>query len=421
MTSRLFHRSLKLCYMQFWEKLTNQQIKERVFKALGENVNYYEENIIGIPASHLDSKVFYQNASFLQDAPFISTLIHNPNHIGCHTLGISESFFKGTQQIEREVLELCAVDILNGEPYKQDGYVASGGTEANMQAIWVYRNYFMQEHGAATEEIGILCSADSHYSMVKAANVLQVGYASVPVQEDTRQIDEAALHSTIKALKDSGKKYFIVVANMMTTMFGSVDDLDIYVEALEATGCEYRVHVDGAYGGFFYPFSEENNKLNFANPKVTSITLDAHKMVQAPYGTGIFLIRKNLIQYTKTEEASYVEGEDFTLTGSRSGANAIAIWMILMTYGPYGWWEKIYILLRRTDWLCQQLTEAGVAFYRHTKSNIVTLQSQHASPVLAKEFGLVPDNHHAPNWFKIVIMEHVTIEKLIPLIEKLKA
>ena len=28
---------------------------------------------------------------------------------------------------------------------KFDGYVASGGTEANMQAIWVYRNFFVKE------------------------------------------------------------------------------------------------------------------------------------------------------------------------------------------------------------------------------------------------------------------------------------
>ena len=406
--------------MQYWQKLTNEQIKERVFHALDENVNYFDANIIGIPASHLDSKVFYQNASFLQDAPFISTLIHNPNHICCHTLRVSESFFKGTQEIEREVIELCAVDILNGQPNEQDGYVASGGTEANMQAIWVYRNYFIREHGAGPGDICILCSADAHYSMSKAADVLRVGYRSIPVNDDTRQLESGTLRKEISALQKAGHKYFIVVANMMTTMFGSVDDLDVYVEVLDDLGCEYFVHVDGAFGGFFYPFSEKNNPLDFSNPKVTSITLDAHKMVQAPYGTGIFLIRKNFIQYTNTKEASYVEGEDYTLIGSRSGANAIAIWMILMTYGPYGWWEKIYILLRRSDWLCQQLTEAGVVFYRHPKSNIITLRSRHVKPSLAKEFGLVPDNHHAPNWYKIVIMEHVTIEKLIPLVEKLK-
>ncbi len=407
--------------MKFWQKLSPAQIKERVFGALEENVNYYEEDVLGVPASHLDGKVFYQNAPFLQDAPFISTMVHNPNHIGCHTLGNSESFFKGTQQIEKEVIEICAVDILNGEAGQHDGYVASGGTEANMQAIWIYRNYFMQEQKALPSEICIITSFDAHYSMAKAANVLNVNYKAIPVNEENRKVESAVFEQELGALQKQGMKYFIVVANMMTTMFGSVDNVSIYLDVLEAKGCEYKLHVDGAYGGFFYPFSKTGSKLDFSNPKVSSITLDAHKMAQAPYGTGIFLTRKNLIQYTNTKEASYVEGEDFTLIGSRSGANAVAIWMILSSYGPFGWKEKIYILLKRTEWLCEQLEEAGIAFYRHPKSNIVTIKSEFVNPEIAKEFGLVPDNHHAPKWYKIVIMEHVHIENLLPLLDKLKS
>ena len=406
--------------MKYWKKLTDTQIKERAFSALRENVNYYEENILGVPASHLDGKVFNQNAGFLKDAPYISTLIRNPNHIGCHTLGKSEPFFSGTQKIERELIEICAVDILNGKPGSHDGYVASGGTEANMQAIWIYRNLFIEKYGAAHSEVCILCSEAAHYSIPKAANVFNIGIRHIPVNFENRQIDSDKLNRELNALMAGGKKYFIVVANMMTTMFGSVDNVDIYVDALEKTGCEYRVHIDGAFGGFFYPFSEKENQLDFSNPKVTSVTLDAHKMAQAPYGTGIFLIRKNYMQYASTKSASYVEGEDSTLIGSRSGANALAIWMILVSYGPYGWQEKIFILLKRTDWLCGQLKEAGIVFFRQPKSNIVTIKSEYMNEETAKEFGLVPDNHHAPKWYKVVIMEHVIIEGLIPLIERLK-
>ena len=405
--------------MHIWKKLSPEEINKKVYGALGENVDYYHENILGVPASHLDSKVFYENASFLNDAPFMSTMLHNPNHIGCHTLGKSEHFFKGTQKIEEELIEICAVDILRGRPHQQDGYVASGGTEANMQAVWIYRNYFMKQYQADIGEIDILCSSDAHYSMTKAANVLHIELTAIPVNEQLRQIEKETLKKIVEEKIKKGKKYFIVVANMMTTMFGSVDDVDLYTEALEELPCQYKLHIDGAYGGFFYPFSEKNNRLDFSNPKVTSITLDAHKMAQAPYGTGIFLVRKNYLQYANTKEASYVEGEDCTLIGSRSGANAIAIWMILSIYGPYGWKEKIYILLKRTDWLCEQLESAGVEFYRHPKANIVTIKSDYVSPEIANEFGLVPDNHHFPKWYKIVVMEHVNIENLIPLVNKL--
>jgi glutamate/tyrosine decarboxylase-like PLP-dependent enzyme len=321
-------------------------------------------------------------------------LINNPNHIGCHTLGHSESFFKGTQEIEREVIGICAEDILKGKPNGFDGYVASGGTEANLEAIWTYRNYFKNVYNASQEDICILCSEDSHYSMIKAANVFNIDIGIAKVHSEQRTIDVDYLNTLVVQKKEEGKKYFIVVVNMMTTMFGSVDDVDNYIDVLDNFDFKYKIHVDGAFGGFFYPFTEAKCKIDFSNPKIDSVTLDAHKMLQAPYGTGIFLIRKEYIKHVTTSSASYVEGEDSTLIGSRSGANAIAIWMILMTYGPYGWDEKIAIFLKRTSWLVERLKNKKIAFYRHEYSNIVTIKSNYYNRDLADEYGLVPEDHH---------------------------
>lgn len=406
---------------RIWNKLSQKEIKARVYDALERNIDYSNEHALGVPASLLDANVFNQDASFLKEAPFLSTMIQNPNHIGCHTLGNSESFFIGTQEIERELIEICAVDILKGEKGQFDGYVASGGTEANMQAIWIYRNFFVKEHNAKLDEICILCSEDSHYSMDKASNVLGVGIQKVKVGESDRRISAFNLNRVIKEASAEGKKYFIAVSNMMTTMFGSVDDVKLYIQCLEKHGAPYKLHLDGAYGGFYYPFSDEQSQMNFLNPKVSSVTLDAHKMAQAPYGTGIFLSRKGLIQYVNTIQASYVEGEDYTLIGSRSGANAVGAWMILVKYGPFGWSEKVFILQRRTEWMCKQLQEMGVEFYRHPYSNIITIRSSYIDPEIAEKFGLVPDNHKNPQWFKIVVMEHVTVDKLVLLLERLKS
>ena len=422
---------------KYWEKKSQEEIKAIVFGALEKNINYDQQHALGVPASYLDDKVFNQDATFIKDAPFISALVQNPNHIGCHTLGKSEPFFIGTQSIEQELIEICAVDILKGEPHQQDGYVASGGTEANMQAIWVYRNYFMHERSASRDEICIICSQDSHYSMDKAANVLALDIYKTEVSNATREISLDGVKKTIEQATQDGKKHFIVICNMMTTMFGSVDDVDVYVQALEEMSCDYKLHVDGAYGGFYYPFTDEESKLTFQNPNITSFTLDAHKMAQAPYGTGIFLIRKNLIQHANTQQASYVEGEDFTLIGSRSGANAVSVWMILVKNGPFGWHEKIFILQKRAEWMCKQLEQLNIQFYRHPMSNIITIRSSSISgsiellliviirsssidPEIALKFGLVPDNHSQPEWYKIVIMEHVIIEKLNMLISELK-
>lgn len=403
-----------------WKQRSQDEIKAHVFKSLKENISYTDTGSLGVPASALDSKVFSQDEGFIKDAPYISTLVQNPNHIGCHTVGESESYFKGTQAIERELIEICAVDILRGNSDDYDGYVASGGTEANMQAIWIYRNFYVREHDAQLDEIAIVCSSDRHYSMDKGANVLCIELYTALVDFENRSVSHSSLTEAIEKALSEGKKYFIVICNMMTTMFGSVDDVDLFANVFHEKELRFKLHIDGAFGGFFFPFIEGSETMSFQHPDISSFTLDAHKMAQAPYGTGIFLIRKGMMQYATTMAAAYVEGEDSTLIGSRSGANAVAVWMILTKHGPYGWHEKIFILQKRANWIQEQLNKLSIQHFRHPGSNIIAIRAEFLTKEMAKIYGLVPDNHHAPMWYKIVVMEHVTIEKVIPLIKELE-
>jgi glutamate/tyrosine decarboxylase-like PLP-dependent enzyme len=407
--------------MQFWKKLSPKEKQERIQKALNENVNFANDAALGYPVSKLDGKVFNDEASFLKDAPVLQTYVANPNHIGCHTFGASERAFKGTQEMEREVLNVLAVDIFKAEPDSFDGYIAPGGTEANIQAIWMYRNYFMYECNAKPSEIVIIASEDTHYSIPKGANLLMLDWLKIPVAFETRLIDTSLLEKIIIDAKARGKKYFIVVSNMGTTMFGAVDNPDDYIHILEKHQLAYKLHIDGAYGGFVYPISNKNCVINFENPKISSITIDAHKMLQAPYGTGVFICRKELIKNVLTKEAEYVEGMDLTLCGSRSGANAVAVWMILFTYGPFGWCEKIRVLQMRTQWLCDQLDALNVVYFREPYMNIVTIQAQYISKSLVEKFDLVPQKHGEGNqWYKIVIMNHVEIDHLSTFMDELK-
>lgn len=407
--------------MYYWKKLTVQQRREHIAKALNEIVNFSDDISLGYPASKLDGKVFYDDAPFLKDAPTLQAFVANPNNIGCHTLGTSEKAFQGTQNIEREVLDVIAVDIFGANPDSFDGYISPGGTEANIQALWMYRNYFINECGANPSEIAIVSTEDTHYSIPKGSNLLMLDWLRIPVDFDSRKIEKEKLDQIIVNAKNNGKKYFIVVVNMGTTMFGSVDDISDYTDILEEQNLEYRLHIDGAYGGFVYPFSNKESNLNFVNPKVSSITIDAHKMLQAPYGTGIFICRKGLIENVLTKEAEYVEGMDLTLCGSRSGANAVAVWMILFTYGPYGWYENISVLQMRTAWFCKELDKLGIEYYRNPSMNIVTIKAEYISEEIAERFQLVPQKHDQTNkWYKVVLMNHVEVDDLMAFIEVLK-
>lgn len=407
--------------MQYWKKYSSDQLVEKIDASLQKNVDFSNDVSLGYPASKLDGNVFYDNAPFLKDAPLLRAYVANPNHIGCHTIGESEHAFSGTHELEIETLNVLAVDFFKSKPNDFDGYIATGGTEANIQALWVYRNHFVNNHNARFDEIAILASEDTHYSIPKGSNLLGIDYLIVPVDFEDRTIDRSVLEELIAKAKSEGKKYFIVVSNMATTMFGSVDDPDLYASVLNAFDLEFKIHIDGAFGGFIYPFGTAKEDIGFNNPNISSITIDAHKMLQAPYGTGVFICRKGLIQHVLTEEAQYVNGMDLTLSGSRSGANAMAVWMILFSYGPHKWFEKISVLLMRTQWLCDQLDELGIGYYRHPNMNIVTMKSDKIPAELEDRFDLVPETHDGNNkWYKVVIMDHVEIHHLEQFIEELK-
>ena len=91
-----------------------------------------------------------------------------------------------------------------------------------------------------------------------------------------------------------------------------------------------------------------------------------------------------------------------------------------MKNGPYGWQEKIFILQKRTEWLCKQLKQLKINYYRNPFSNIIAIRRSHVSIDVANKYGLVPDNHLEPKWFKVDIMEHVSIGKLSLLVEEIK-
>lgn len=416
-------RDLKKKY-KYWNALPRKEIDKTIKNALEENISYYEELIMGLPGSHLDKKEFAPDAALLNGSSYLQVLVNNPNHIGVHTLGKFEPHFKGTHQLEKEVINVISEDILDGDAEKIDGYVSSGGTEGNIQAIWIFRNYFAASEEKQTTPVdykktAILCSKDTHYSIDKAANLLNLALYKIEVDEKSREIDYQQLNSTLQKITKEGVENVIFVVNMMTTMFGSYDDISQIVPILKAAKVRYKIHVDGAYGGFLYPFSIKNPAINFQNEEITSFSLDAHKMLQAPYGTGIFLIRKGYFNNTKTESASYVVGKDYTLIGSRSGANAVSIYKILFNYGPYDWQEKMHQLVERAKWFYQEIKEMGIEAIYFEGSNIIAIHQKFITNAVANKYGLVGDNTHNATWYKVVIMGHVKRAKLIQLLADL--
>jgi len=200
------------------------------------------------------------------------------------------------------------------------GHLASGGTMANLEALWVA--------GKLKPGMRVAASRQAHYTHQRIGAVL--GLEFVAVECDARgRMDLADLERKL-AMVNIGT----VVATMGTTATGSVDPLPEILALREKHG--FRVHADAAYGGYFGLVDNlrAETATSFSRMgEVDSIVIDPHKHGLQPYGCGCVLFRdpgvgrlyKHDSPYTYFSSSELHLGE-ISLECSRPGASAVALW-----------------------------------------------------------------------------------------------
>jgi aromatic-L-amino-acid decarboxylase len=190
-----------------------------------------------------------------------------------------------TAQIEANVVRwLCT---LFGFPEGARGVLTSGGSMANLSAVVTARS---DRLGEDLRPGTVYVSEQAHLSVKKAAMIAGIQLANVRAVPVTRQLrmDVAALSDAIAADRAVGLRPFLVVASAGTTNTGAIDPLGEIAEVAEHQDAWF--HVDAAYGGFFR--LTERGRTRFAGiDRADSITLDPHKGMFLPYGTGGLIVK----------------------------------------------------------------------------------------------------------------------------------
>ncbi len=174
-----------------------------------------------------------------------------------------------------------------GYPAAARGFLTTGGSLANLSAVVTARSERLgEEFRGAT----FYASDQIHHSLPKAARLAGLPAASlrsVPT-DDLFRIRIDALREQIAADRRRGARPFLLVASAGTVNTGAVDDL----ETLAAVAAEENLwlHVDGAYGGFFV-LTERGRRRLTGIERADSVSLDPHKSLFLPYGTGCLLAR----------------------------------------------------------------------------------------------------------------------------------
>ena len=191
----------------------------------------------------------------------------------------------GCVQIELTVIRwLC--DMVGLGP-NAGGLLLTGGSLANQTAVVTARRERLGNNHAQGQ---LYFSDQVHHSVRKAA--LLVGFAPQnlrTVASDQRgRVDLRDLRAQITSDREQGGHPFMVVGQAGSTNTGAIDDLHALADIAQEESL--WLHMDAAYGGFFLLTQRGQKKLTGIE-RADSVTLDPHKGLFLPYGTGVLLVR----------------------------------------------------------------------------------------------------------------------------------
>jgi aromatic-L-amino-acid decarboxylase len=217
------------------------------------------------------------------------------------------------------------------------GSFTSGGTVSNVTALAAARERAVPGSRRAGTPRGAVayCSADAHYSIVRAIELLGIGsdnLRAVPIDEHRRMRTDA-LDSMIRSDLAAGLTPIAVVATAGTTLTGAIDPLDAIADICAEHGV--WMHVDGAYG---LPAASVMPERFAGLDRADSVTVDAHKWMFVPKACGILLVRDgDALRQAFSHDTSYMVDVDEnpverTLEYSRP-FRALKLWTALRAHG----------------------------------------------------------------------------------------
>lgn len=236
------------------------------------------------------------------------------------------------------------------------GAFCSGGTIANITALWVARNKLLGPKkgftGIAKEglmaaykhyeinDLGLVCSKRGHYSLGKAVDVLGIGRNNVlKVDNSDLRLSPEAVLKLGQQYQSEGNKLLAIIGIAGTTETGHVDPLNELADVAKELGTWF--HVDAAWGGATLFSNTHKHKLKGIE-KADSVTIDAHKQMYVPMGAGMALFKNPHDANFVRHHAQYILREGSkdlgatTLEGSRNGM-ALTVYSSLHILGRGGY------------------------------------------------------------------------------------
>ena len=332
---------------------------------------------------------------------FLSTMCTLPHPIAvrAHNMFLETNLgdpglFPGVSELEERVVAMLGEML--GCP-DASGYVSTGGTESNIQAIRAARNEAGRKDG------NIVVPASAHFSFDKIGDLLCLEVRKAELDESLK-VDLASVES----LLDERTVALVGIAG--TTEFGQVDPIEQLAKMAAERGI--HLHVDAAFGGFVLPFLDRKFAWDFSVPGVSSITIDPHKMGMSTIPAGGLLFRgQECLSALETETHYLTKARQASLTGTRSGAAAAATYAVMMHLGREGFKEIVDYCMDLTHHLVKGAREIGIQPAIEPIMNVVALQVPSPAEVreeLMKRGWHVSMTREPNRALRLILMKHMT-------------
>jgi glutamate decarboxylase len=278
-----------------------------------------------------------------------------------HRNFIDHAEYPRTAEIEQRCIRMIA--NLFHAPGETTGARTQGSSEAIMLGAlslkWKWRQR-QRAAGRPTDRPNLVFGGDVHVVWEKFCRYFDVEPRIVPLQPGKYTIGPEDV------LPHLDENTIGVAAVLGTTFTGHRDDIvginDLLLRIRTDRDLDIPMHVDGASGGFVWPFLYPDSPWDFRLEQVHSINVSGHKFGLVYPGVGwlVFRQRSDLPDDLVFKE-NYLgkTDETFTLNFSTGSAMVIGQYYNLVRYGRAGYRYIMGNMQRNAHRLADQLEEIG--------------------------------------------------------------
>jgi len=369
--------------------ISHKQVMEELKKASMEDLHFKDGRILGSMCT--------KPLSITEEAHsiFLEANLGNPG------------LYPGTKRLEEEVIRMLSL-LLHGK--NLPGFMVEGGTEANITALWMARNF--------TKKKEVIFSKNAHFSLFKACDLLNMK----PVEVKTDSAYRMDVEEAEEKISDKTAAVFAVAGS---TELGAIDP----IESLSELCCEkVFLHVDAAFGGFVIPFLEDLGykmpPFDFRLKGVSSITIDGHKMGMATIPSSALLFREAKYMKKISVESPYLTSIYHTsILGTRCSAGVASTYAAMRFLGREGYRRIVKKCMDTTHYLAREIKGMGLNLVMEPIMNILGVHLANPEAVHDKldELGWKTSLGRNPRCLRLVVMPHISMRSAQCLVRDLEA